>query len=308
MTELKRQLGSWFELVDLGPIHWLLGIKVERNENNRTLSLSQGAFIEKMVERFRLGNAHPISTPLDPGISLTDTQSPTHSSEIEEMRNIPYKQLIGSLLYIARMTRPDITFAVSLLSRFMANPGRIHWEAAKRVLKYLKGTKEMKLTFGTQTNGLTGYTDADWASQDHRHSTSGYIFLIDGGAISWSSKKQPVVALSSTEAEFIAATHAAKELMWIRFIVGEIARPLTSPTTLYCDNQSAIALTRDGVYHARSKHIDVRFMFIRDAASRDLIKLDYCPTNEMTADIFTKALARPKFEYFTANCGLHARA
>jgi hypothetical protein len=233
---------------------------------------------------------------------------PKFRDEIEEMKHIPFKQLIGSLLYIARMMRPDITFTVSLLSRFMANPGHIHWEAAKRVLRYLKGTKDLRLTYGTRADGLTGYTDADWASQDHRHSTSGYIFLIDGGAVSWSSKKQPVVALSSTEAEFIAATHATKELMWIRMIISEIIRPLTFPTTLLCDNQSAIALTRDGVYHARSKHIDVRFLFIRDVVSRGLIKLIYCPTNEMTADILTKTLARPKFEFFVLSCGLHARA
>jgi hypothetical protein len=162
----------------------------------------------------------------------------------------------------------------------------------------------MKLTYGIQSNGLIGYTDADWGSQDHWHSISGYIFTIDGSAISWSSKKQPVVALLSTEAEFIAATHATKELIWIRSLISEIARLLAHPTTLSCDNQSAIALTCDGVYHARSKHIDIRFLFICNTISQNLIKLTYCPTNEMTADILTKALARPKFEYFTSSTGL----
>jgi hypothetical protein len=210
-----------------------------------------------MLERFNLTNAHPITIPLDPGSLLTDTQSPTLEAEKLEMKNMPYKQLIGSLLYVAWMTRPDISFTVSMLSRFMGNPGRVHWEAAKKVLRYLKGTKNIKLTYGMHPSSLVGYTDADWASQDHWHSTSGYIFTIAGGAISWSSKKQPVIALSTTEAEFIAATHATKELLWIRSLLSELARPLRYPTTLFCDNQSAIALTHDGVYHAQSKHIDI---------------------------------------------------
>jgi hypothetical protein len=181
------------------------------------------AYIEKMLDRFHLRDAHPISIPLNPGSPLTDTQCPTTDGEKHDMKNVPYKQLVGSLLYIAWMTCPNILFAVSLLSRFIANLGRVHWEDAKRVLKYLKGTINTRLIYGNCMNGLIGYTDADWASQDHRHSTSSYIFLIDGGAISWSSKKQLVIALSSTEAKFIATTHAAKELVWLRSLIGEIA-------------------------------------------------------------------------------------
>jgi hypothetical protein len=130
----------------------------------------------------------------------------------------------------------------------MANLGRTHWEAAKRVLRYLKNTINMKLTYGSSTDGLIRYTDADWASQDYQHSTSGYIYLVDGGTISWSSKKQAVVTLLSTEAEFIAVMHAAKELVWLRSLIGELARPLTYPITLFCNNQSAIALSRDCMY------------------------------------------------------------
>jgi hypothetical protein len=309
IVELKKQLGSRFEMVDLGPIHWLLGMKIERDKNKRTLSLSQTAYVQKLLERFHLKDAYPISIPLDPGAPLTDAQSPTNEDEKHDMATVPYKCLVGSLLYVARMTRPDVSFAVALLSRFMANPGRIHWEAAKKVLRYLKRTINTKLTYGARTDGLVGYTDADWASQDHRHSTSGYIFLIDGGAISWSSKKQLVIALSSTEAEFIASTHAAKELIWLRSLIGELARPLTHATTLFCDNQSAIALSRDGVYHSRLKHIDIRFHFIRDAVSQNIVSVTYCPTNEMVADMLTKALVCPKLESFSSNAGLlHAHA
>jgi hypothetical protein len=215
MAKLKEELGSSFELVDLGPIHWLLGIKVEHNRNTCTLALSQTAYIEKMLAQFHLNDAHPMSIPLNPGAPLTDAQCPISDNEKKDIETVPYKQLVGSLLYIARMMCPDISFAVLLLSRFMANPGWAHWEAAKRVLKYLKGTIDTQLTYGNCTDGLVGYTNANWASQDHRHSTSGYLFLINGGAISWSSKKQLVIALSSTEAEFIATTHTVKELVWL---------------------------------------------------------------------------------------------
>jgi hypothetical protein len=250
MAKLKEELGSSFELIDLRPIQWLLGIKVECNRNTCTLALSQTVYIKKMLARVHLNDTHPMSIPLNPGAPLTDTQCPISDNKKKDMETVPYKQLVRSLLYIACMMRPDILFAVSLLSRFMANPGQVHWEAVKRVLKYLKGTIDMQLTYGNHTDGLVGYTDTDWASQDHRHSTSGYLFLINGSAISWSLKKQPVIALSSTEAEFIATTHTAKELVWLQSIIGEIVRPLTFPMTLFCDNQSAIALSRDGVYHS----------------------------------------------------------
>jgi hypothetical protein len=211
---------------------------------------------------------------------------------------------VGSLMYPAIGTRPDIAFAVTTLSQFNDNPGWVHWEGVKRMFKYLMGTRQWALTYSRERHGLKGFTDADGASQPHRHAISGYAFLIDGGAVSWSSKKQPLVTLSTTEAEYVAATHAAKEGVWLRRLIGELYRPLMQPTTLFSDSQSAIALTKDGHYHARTKHIDIRYHFIRYVIESGLIQLIYCPTDEMTADTLTKALPSAKAKHFATALGL----
>ncbi|PSR87022.1 hypothetical protein PHLCEN_2v5280 [Hermanssonia centrifuga] len=162
------------------------------------------------------------------------------------------------------------------------------------------------LQYGGVQQGLQGYVDADGASQEHRHAISGYVFLVDSGAVSWSSKKQELVPLSTTEAEYVAVTHAAKEAMWIRRLIGEVYRPLEEPTTLFSDSQTAIALTKDGQYHARTKHIDIRYHFIRYVVEDGSLRLIYCPTNDRTADTLTKALPSPKVKHFAAALGLVA--
>ena len=207
-------------------------------------------------------------------------------------------------MYCAVATRPDIAFPVGLLSQFVENPGRIHWEAVKRVYRYLCGTRGWKLVYGSTTNDLLGYTDADGASQEHRHAISGYAFLIDGGAVSWSSRKQELVTLSTSEAEYVAATHAAKEGLWLRRFIAEVFAPLETPLTLYSDSRSAIALTQDGSYHARTKHIDIRYHFIRFVVQNGSITLIYCPTEDMIADTLTKALPNGKAKHFASALGL----
>ena len=209
-------------------------------------------------------------------------------------------------MYAAVATRPDIMFAVSTLAQFSDNPGWIHWEAVKKVFRYLLGTRNLCLTYGGEEKGLEGYVDADGASQEHRRAITGYVFLVDGGAVSWSSKKQELVTLSTTEAEYVAATHAAKEAVWLRRLIGEVFRPLTEPTTLHSDSQSAIALTRNGTYHARTKHIDIRYHYIRYVIENGSIRLIYCPTDDMTADALTKALPSTKAKHFAASMGLVA--
>jgi len=167
-------------------------------------------------------DAKTLSTPLDPNTKLSIAQCPATQNEIDAMRDVPYREAIGSLMYAALGSRPDIMFSVSFLSQFMQNPGRPHWDAVRRIFRYLKGTKDHKLVVGgkgkwdwareglKERNGLEGFTDADGATQWHRHAISGYVFTIDGGAISWSSKKQSIVTLSTTEAEYVAATHASQ--------------------------------------------------------------------------------------------------
>jgi len=181
--------------------------------------------------------------------------------EMLQMKNIPYREAIGSLMYAALSTHPDISFTLTCLSQYAQNPGKPHWEAIKCVFRYLKTTRDHKLTFGRDRTELIGYTDANHVTQEYCCSISGYTFVMDRGAVSWSMKKQPVIALSTTEAEYIATTHAAKEAAWIREF-DEIGQPFSTPTTLFCDIQSTIALTKDGQYHVHMKHISMRYHFI----------------------------------------------
>lgn len=305
VAEMKRELGSQYEIADLGEIHWLLGLKIKRDKEGQTLALSQTAYIETLLRRFNMQDASPISMPLEPRLVLSKDQCPRMDEEKDEMRRVPYREIISSLLYLTRMTHPDVSYTVTLLARFMSNPGRIHWEAAKRLLRYIKGTKELRLTYGVEKGALTGYTDADWGFQNDRHSISGYAFVIDGRAITWSSKKQPIVALSTTEAELIAATHAGRELKYIRNLWAEMSQPLESPTTLHCDNQSTIAFVNRGGYSTRNKHLDIRYTWVKEMVDMGDAILQYCRTDDMVADIFTKALARPKIERFAAMLGVY---
>ena len=182
-----------------------------------------------MMSQFHLEDSKTHTTPIDPNIRLTKDQCSYTDNEKVAMSKIPYREAIGSLMWAAVATQPDIAFTVSLLSQFLENPGEIHWKAVKRVMRYTKGTKNYKLTLGITCNGLLGYADANWASQDYRHSISAYIFQIDGGSISWSCQKQNIVALSSTKAEFIALTHAMKEALWLQNFIKEVMQPLESP-------------------------------------------------------------------------------
>ena len=173
---------------------------------------------------------------MDPSIHFSKDQCPKTPEEIADMARIPYREAIGSLIYCAVATRPDIAFPTSLLAQYMENPGRVHWEAVKRIFRYLSGTKDWRLTYGTTDKFLEGYTDADGSSQEHRHAISGYVFLINGGAVSWSSKKQELVTLSTAESEYVTATYAAKEALWLRRIIGEVYQPLNDPIILYSDS------------------------------------------------------------------------
>ena len=304
IVEVKTKLREAFEISDEGEIHWILGFAVIRDRSTRTLSLSQTAYIEAIIRRYGLEDAKPLSMPMDPHVQLTAEQSPKMIAEVAEMRNVPYREAVGSLQYASMGTRPDITYAVSVLSRFLENPGRAHWEVCKRVFRYLNGTKNLCLTYGAKEVDLIGYSDADGSMHDDRWAVSGYAFLIDGGAVSWASKKQELISLSTTESEYVAITHAAKEAIWLRSLISQLFAPFLEATPLLSDNQSAIALTKDHQYHTRTKHIDVRFHFIRWIVEDKKIKLVYCPTEDMVADVLTKALPSPKVKHFAASLGL----
>jgi len=186
-------------------------------------------------------------------------------------------------------------------------PHVTHMKAVQRVVRYLKGTCDLRLILGGEHQRLIGYSDADFASQLHRHSISGFAFFTGNGVVSWSSKKQPIVTLSSTEAEYVALTNATKEAIWHRKLHAELPflfQPVEKATTLFCDNQGAIAIAKDPAFHMRTKHIDTRFHFVRETINQDYIDIPYCPTDDMIADIFTKSLNRFKFEKFHSLLGL----
>ena len=237
-------------MTNLGPISWLLSIKVTRDCENRMITLSQQSYVNSILACFNFSDAKPLSIPMDPNVAFLKDQCPSTPDDIARMCRTPYHEDIGSLMYASISTQPDISFAVSTLSQFLDNPGPAHWEAIKHVFQYLLGMKNWGLTFGGRKEGLEGYMDADGTSQEHRRAISGYAFIINGGAISWSSRKQELITLSTTEAKYVASTHAAKEAIWLCNFIGEVFAPLTSPTTLHCDNQSTIAIATNGNFHA----------------------------------------------------------
>jgi hypothetical protein len=304
ILRFKIEIAKFVTITDLGELHWILGIEVKRVRENRTIHLSQRSYIESMLRRYGFEDLKPVSLPMETSIRLTSAQSPSTTQEIAHMRNIPYQEAVGSLMYASLGTRPDITYAVQTVSRFSKNPGQAHWEAVKRIFRYLKGTKEFWLTYGGQKKEFKGYADADGSMAEDRHAISGYAFLLHGGAVSWAAKRQEIVSLSTTESEYVAVTHASKEALWLRSLITQLFDVELGPSTLFSDNQSAIALTKDHQYHPRTKHIDIRFHFIRWIIENGSIRLIYCPTEDMLADILTKALPSPKVKHFAVELGL----
>ena len=221
------------------------------------------------------------------------------------MNRVPYSKAIGSILWATVVLWPDTAYAVGVLSQFIQNLGEAHWEAVKRVISYLESMKDLCLTFGgNKQTLLEGYCNLDWASQPHCHSISGLSFHYGQGAILWSAKKQNIITLSSTKAEYVAETHAAKEGIWLKTFIREVVGGDTGPITIMEDNQGAIALAKDNKFHTRTKHIDLRYHFIHEAVKKKQVIMKYIPTTDNVADIFTKALAKPKYIHFVKLLGL----
>ena len=284
IREVKDLLSNKFRMDDRGELKWFLGIDFQRLPG-RKVEMSQQRYIESILERFKMSDCKVISTPGEKQLILKPRNENEHSP------NFPYRQAIGSLLYLATATRPDISWIVSKLSQYLEKPSEEHIKAVKRVFRYLKGTKAVKLTFSPTNGQLIGYTDSDWASDPNdRRSTSGYIITLGSAPISWRSRKQSTVSLSSCEAEFIALAEAAKEMIYLRTLCSLLSLPQLSSSIMYCDNQGALSLTSEGTrQHQRTKHIDVRYYFIKE--QKDII-FKYVPTDENLADILTKPLCK----------------
>ena len=235
---LAKGVDEKYVIMGFGDVKWILGMLVERDRTARTISISQEAFIGSLLARFNLSDAAPVSTPFLPGTQLSTLDCPDSEEEKLEMKTRPYRELVGALAWLALGTRPDIAFAAASLARFGHNPGRTHWEAAKRVLRYLGGTKQWRLTLGDGTSQLAVFTNADWGShRDDRRSVGAYLIKIGDGVVSRKSKKQSCVALSSTEAEYMALCQASKDSVWMADFLKDLGISVQGPVVVSADNQ-----------------------------------------------------------------------
>ena len=288
-------LAKQFEMTS-GPADCFVGIQIARDRLKKTIHISQENYIKRLLEKFGLSNCKTRVVPADPFSRLSkgfDSDVSTCPTLME-----PFREAVGSLIYAVTCTRPDIAFAVSQVSQFSSSPTQAHWEAVKRIFSYLNGTASHGIVFGSSDsrNELVAYTDADFASNlDDRRSTTGIVLLLNGGPVSWKSQRQKCVSLSTTESEYVAAATASKEVVWMRRLLQDFCLQESTPTTLFCDNQSLIKLVKNAEFHQRTKHIDVKFHFIRALQEERIIDVTYINTNAQLADILTKALTGPRF-------------
>lgn len=241
---------------------------------------------------------------MDPNVKLTSDQCPKMTDDFATVKNVPYYEAVGLLMYALLGTHPNITYAVQAISHFSHNPGLAYWEAVKHIFCYLKGTSSLWLSYGGEQKELIGYIDVDGSMTKDCHALSGYTILIHGSAISWTTKWQEMISLSMTESKYIAITHGTKQALWLCSLISQLFNTPLNPTTIFSDNQSAIALASDHKFHACTKHIDIHYHFIHWIVENGSICLVYCPTDEMVANALTKALPLPKVKHFMHQLGL----
>lgn len=304
-----KLLQDRFRIKQMQTATWMLGMRITRDRKARTITLDQELYTSKALEKFGLQQCRIVSTP--EAIGATSDAQPELDKPTDRQR---YMEITGTLMYAAISTRPDISHAVHYLASNMQSPTQRHMQAAERVLRYLSGTKDVGLVFGSRNGDVVGdsrgrkaqvqvdvcaFADADWANdRGDRRSITGWVAKLNGDPVSWSSKKQRVVALSTCEAELYAESAAIQEVLWLRGLMEELGLHTQTGSTVYGDNQSAIAVSENGVKGERTKHVDVKYHFVTETVERGAIKLRWVPTAQQQADIFTKALAAPAFHHF----------
>lgn len=302
LDAIKHQISSKFKIVDQGPLNYFLGMEVERDGETGAITLCQKKYINEMLTEYNMQDCKPMSTPLDEGFQLKCI-----SDTCKKVDATKYQSLIGTLMYLALTTRPDILHSVCKLSQRNKDPHIEHETAAKHIIRYLSKTKDLKMHYFRTGKPIQGFVDADWGGDPiERKSYTGYVFFYGGSAFSWESKKQATVALSSTEAEYIAFCAASKEAVYLNKLCLELGVINSKiPIVINGDNLSAQQLIKNPVYHARSKHIDIKYHYVREVYKNNEINLNYVPTNDMIADVLTKNLARIKHCKFTNLMGLN---
>lgn len=287
ITAFITRMQQEFPVKDLGPIHYFLGIQVTRTTNG--LHLCQAKYVADILTRTHMADAKAARTPCSSGSKLS-----RFDGEVLHDYSA-YRSLVGALQYCA-LTRPDIAYSVNQLCQHLHHPTSTHWTTAKRVLRFLKDTSHHGITYSKSTLQLNAFCDFDWAgSPNDRRSTSSFAVFLGENLLSWSAKKQNVVFRSSTEAEYRSLAIVTVELFWLRMLFCELHIPLLTAPVIWCDNVSALALASNPVYHARTKHIEVDYHFVREKVLNQDISLAFISTADQIADVFTKGLSTARF-------------
>jgi Reverse transcriptase (RNA-dependent DNA polymerase) len=307
ITEATTILSKLYEVKVMGIARYFLGVGVHRDQDGG-IGLSRQSYITRMCDKFYLTDAKPVTSPIDAGqmCNLRSTE-PATAEEFINVTIVPYRELNGGLLFVATRTRPDVAAAEGILARRIADPREIDWQAAKRVLRYLKGTASLALTFLSSGDvNVTMYADADYATSSDRKSVSGVEILLGDNAVTdWISQKQKAVALSTAEAEYISQLEAVRETMWLRKALLELGLGQKEPTTVFQDNSAAIAWSEEFAYTKRSKHIDVRYHFSAEQVRHGNVIVKFVGTKYMFADSLTKPLSGQDWKRQRERLGLY---
>lgn len=298
VQQVIHNMQTTFALKDLGELNYFLGIEVSKTAAG--VHLSQAKYIADLLAKHDMASCSPVPTPMSTGHHLTKSSGSPISNASQ------YRSIIGALQYVT-LTRPEIAFSVNKLSQFLSLPMTEHWEACKRLLRYLKGSIHFGLHFyHCGTLQVNCYSDSDWAcDKDDRKSVAGYAVYLGSNVVSWCSKKQQVVSRSSTEAEYRALAQATSEVVWIENLLSELKIKLVTEPIMWCDNQGAIALAYNPVYHAKTKHVELDIHFIREKIAAKKIEVQFVPSEDQTADILTKPLTFDRFHYLRSKLNVH---
>ena len=307
---VKSDLAKQFTMEDRGDVEYILGIQVIRDRETRTLKLLQTQYASDVVKKFKMETSKcKLKVPMHAKAKFTTEDCPTDEEEIKYMKKVPYRSAVGSLMYLATCTRPDISYAVSMCASYMHNPGRVHWDAVKNILAYVNETKDRGIIYGSREssdemiNMLYLYVDADHAGDlDNRRSRTGYVAMLHGGAVSWKTRLQERTSMSSTEAEYYAASEGFGEASWFRMFLAEIQVRQIMPTVILEDNKSCIHLSENPVYQYRTKQIDIRHHQLREAVSYKEIVLQHISTEDQVSDSLTKGLEWRIYQKLTNQC------
>jgi hypothetical protein len=306
---VKQQITRQLDVHDMGEAHLFLGMEITRDRSARTLTLTQSHKTLELLKRWRMDQSKPADAPIQVSVPLTPGEGAPLSAEMHAQ----YQAVVGSLIYLSICTRPDIAYAVHKLTRAMASPTEPYWKGAMHLLRYLAGTVSMGLVY-RPTAGPTGgpstavqcYHDADYGGdRGHRKSTTGWVYIIHGAAVAWSSKLQPLVTLSTTESEYLATAAAMREGLWLMKLYSELTGT-AQQIQLWGDNQPSIATLKNELVDQRTKHIDIQYHFVHERLSRGEFTLDYCSTEKMVADMLTKALSGRLLATHRASMGMFA--